>query len=252
VTGPAPINQGTCEAWCDAEQILACCGQEFGTDTDLEAAAEIASDLLFRITGRQYPGICEATVRPCASNQSCWSRWPEWHARDCSCRTLSKIRLAGYPVREILEVSIDGEIVDPADYRLDRNRELVRLNGGRWPACQRLDLDEGIGTFFVIYDYGLEPPVGGSSAAAQLACEIAKACPGSGLEDDCALPPGTIRVVRQDITIDVQSFGLWLLGTIKTGLPLLDAFLSVHAQAPHRRTALSVPEMDPWPLRLAQ
>jgi hypothetical protein len=260
MTGPAPINQGTCVPWCDAEQILACCHADFGTDIDLDTPAQIASDILYRLSGHQYPGICEATVRPCSSNTSCFTPnfYPSraWHseldghwyaARDCSCRPLSKIRLAGYPVREILEVSIDGEIIDPADYRLDQNRYLVRLNGGRWPACQRLDLDEGIGTWFVHYSYGLEPPLGAAGAAAQLACAIAKACiPG----EDCELPVGTVRYTRQGISVETQSLGLWLVGAMKTGMPLVDMYLSVWGQIPgRRRTALMVPEADPWPLR---
>jgi hypothetical protein len=250
VTGPPPITQGPCQAWADAEQVLACCDANFDTDVDLDTPAEIASALLYQLTGHQYPGICEAVVRPCASNQSCWSRWPDWHARDCSCRALSKIRLAGYPVREIVEVSIDGEIVDPADYRLDQHRYLVRLNGGRWPSCQRLDIDEGVGVFLISYDYGLEPPIGAAGAAAQLACAIAKACPGSGLEGECDLPAGTVRITRQGLTVETQALGLWLLGSLRTGLPLVDSFLSVFAKPRSRRTALMVPEMSPWPLRV--
>jgi hypothetical protein len=249
VTGPSPINQGICQAWADAEQILACCDASFASDVDLDTPAEIASTLLYQLTGHQYPGICEAVVRPCASSLSCWTPL-NWHARDCSCTAVSKIRLAGYPVREIVEVSIDGEPLGPSEYRLDRNRELVRLNGLRWPACQNLGINEGIGTFFVHYDYGLEPPVGAAGAAAQLACAIAKACPGSGMEAECDLPAGTVRVTRQGLTVETQALGLWLVGTMKTGLPLVDSFLSVYGRPRARRTALLVPEMSPWPLRV--
>lgn len=257
MTGPAPINTGVCTAWTDAEGILACCTGDFGTDIDLDAAALAASDLLFELSGHRFPGLCEAVVRPCTSTASCWNpRFWDWHAgRDCSCRPLSKIRLAGYPVREITEVSIDGEILDPAEYDLRRNFELVRMadadgNAQRWPACQRMDIDEGVGTFFVHMRYGLEPPIAGTMAAAQLACEIAKACPGSGSLEDCDLPAGTVRVTRQGLTIDTQQLGLWLVGSVRTGMSFVDAFVSVYAQQRAKRTALAVPELTPYPLRV--
>ncbi len=255
MTGPTTINTGVCEPWTDSAAILACCGAEFGTDVDLDTAALIASDLLYELSGHRFPGICDTVVRPCTSNLSCWIPGHTWHARDCSCSPLSKIRLAGYPVREITEVSIDGVIIDPAEYRLDLDRYLVRLadtdgNPQHWPSCQRLDIDQGEGTFFAHYRYGLDPPVAGIAAAGQLACQIAQACPGSGLEADCELPAGTVRVTRQGITVDTQQLGLWLIGTLRTGMPLVDAFISVYGQQRKRRTALAVPELSPWPLRV--
>ncbi len=257
MTGPTPINTGACQPWTDTTSILNCCDADFNTDVDLTGAAQLASDLLYELSGHRFPGICEATVRPCASNVSCWHPWNEsWYAgRDCSCQPLSKIKLAGYPAREIVEVSIDGELIDPAEYRLDRNLWLVRLadadgNPQRWPACQRMDVDQGIGTFFVLYDYGLEPPLAGAAAATQLACQIARACPGGGLEDDCELPAGTVRVTRQGLTIDASQLGLWLIGSLRTGMPLVDAFISVYGKPRTRRTALAVPELLPYPLRV--
>ncbi len=274
MTGPNTINTGVCQPWCDAEQILACCNANLGTDVDLEQAAQLASDLLFEISGHRFPGICETTVRPCASNRSCWADWvPPFHwpyqwfdgpwgpgvgpwtwsaGRDCSCAPLSKIRLAGYPVREILGVSIDGVVLDPWEYELRQDRYLIRMadadgNPKRWPACQRMDIDEGVGTFFVNYDYGLAPPLAGELAAAQLGCQIAEAC-GTG---ECELPAGTVRVTRQGLTIDATQLGLWLIGSMRTGMPLVDAFISTYAgQRRQRRTALAVPELDPWPVRV--
>ncbi len=273
MTGPTLINTGVCTPWTDADQILACCDATFDTNVDLDTAAELASDLLYEISGHRFPGLCETTVRPCGTGGSCFANWVPtghlpyqwfsgpwgygdpyaWHAgRDCHCGTLSKIRLAGYPIREIQEVSIDGVVLDPAEYRLQTDRYLIRLadadgNPQRWPSCQRMDIDEGVGTMFIHYRYGLEPPLAGLAAAAQLACQIAKAC----RNEECEIPVGTVRVARQGITIDTQQLGLWLLGTMRTGMPLVDAFISVYAgQRQQRRTALMVPENDPWPVRV--
>lgn len=257
-----------CSLWASPEDAFDCCVEL--TDSDLmrmEWALAQASDLLYHLSGQRFPGTCTAKVRPIGSNQ-CWSRWNGWgvgdsglslwHADDCCCNRLSKIRLAGYPVQEITSVVIDGVTLDPSEYTLYYQRELVRMadaNGRRqtWPHCQRLDIASGAGTFFVSYKYGLSPPVEGVAAAAQLACEIAKQCPGMlpDGEGDCALPAGTVRISRQGLTIDTQALGVWLLGQLKTGLPFVDAFLSVHGGSPRtRRTALMTPEMSPWPVRV--
>lgn len=241
---------GPCETWITADDVTDCCSTTSSSGT-LEWAAQMASDILFELSGHRYSGVCEATVRPCADRVSCWTPNLHWRAADCACRRLSSVRLAGYPVREILEVVIDDTVIDPYDYRLDRSRELVRLNGDIWPSCQRLDLDSGEGTFFVTYAYGVDPPLAGKGAAAQLACQIAEQCPGAdNPAGDCDLPEGTVRMTRQGLTIDTQQLGLWLLGSLRTGMPLVDIFLSAYGAPKQRRTALLVPEQDPWPLRV--
>lgn len=243
---------GPCETWISADDVQDCCSATL-TSSTASWAAQIASDLLFELSGHRYTGVCQATVRPCASYLSCWEGWEHgFRASGCSCQRLPYVRLAGYPVTEILEVLIDDAVVDPYSYRLDRSRELVRLDGETWPSCQRLDLDSGEGTFFVTYSHGVAPPLGATAAASQLACELAQQCPGANGNGsgDCALPAGTVRVARQGITIDTQQLGLWLLGSLRTGMPLVDTFLSAYGAPKQRRTALLVPEQDPWPLNV--
>lgn len=250
--GLASETSGPCQPWVSADDVAACCDFAATTST-LDWAATIASDLLYELSGHRYSGVCETTVRPCASHVSCWVPIDRWFAADCGCQRLSMIRLAGYPVREIVEVLIDDEVVAPYDYRLQRQRELVRLNGDTWPACQRLELDGGEGTFFVTYTYGQEPPLAGVAAATQLACQIARQCPGGGdgaTTGDCELPAGTVRISRQGLTIDTQELGLWMLGALRTGMPMVDSFLAGYGAPRQRRTAIYVPEQDPWPLRV--
>ena len=142
------------------------------------------------------------------------------------------------PVREILEVKIDGAVVPELhNWRLDKRRFLTRMadangNAQRWPSCQRLDEhDTEIGTFSVTYAYGQDAPLLGQLAAAQVGCEIYRARNG----DDCALPSGTVRVTRQGVTIDKMATLGWYRrarrGTGRrpswaTGLALVDAFLN--------------------------
>jgi hypothetical protein len=215
------IRSGPCSPWFDPLDLTACCAG-ITTDTDVDRAAEIATDMLYRLSGYRYPGVCEQTVRP--QGQGCFD-----HLNYCCCHRLSIITLAGYPIREIIEVRLNGEVLPVDDYRLDRNRQLVRI-GGVWPSCQNLSLADGDGTLFVTYEHGLEPGSGG---------EV----------EDCSLPAGTVRVTRQGVSIETQELGLWLLGSVRSGMPLVDAFLALHAAPRRMVAALSVPELG-FPLRV--
>ena len=264
----AEFMQVPCTPWCDSNDIWMTCGSptvtvgegsnETSCAVDMSAFVSMSSWLLFELSGRLYSGRCERTVRPCGSmpcgfqtlpggyivwptfdglypdaawgwSGSGWN-WPDYSG--CDCVPLDRINLAGYPVREIIEVKIDGVVVPEAfNWRLDKRRYLTRMadvngNSQRWPACQHRDMDDTeVGTFAVKYAYGQDPPLLGSLAAAQVACEIYRGNNG----EDCALPAGTIRVTRQGITIDKMATLSWFrsakLGW-RTGLPMVDAFLN--------------------------
>jgi hypothetical protein len=136
------------------------------------------------------------------------------------------VLLSGYPVQIITEVKIDGDVVAPSSYRLDEGRFLTRLDGDHWPSCQDLSLaDTEEGTFSVSYGYGASPPEIGIKAAAQLACELYKACSGEA----CALPARVTRAVRQGVTYEMNAFRFDPIAKAwKTGLPLVDAFLNAY------------------------
>jgi hypothetical protein len=247
---------GPCQAWTTVEDVLNCCGADLATDDDVITTAVLAaSEVLYSLSGYQYPGVCEATVRPVGKACGCWVLNEPLCRSGCS--PLSKVRLAGYPVVEITEVKIDGEVLDPSEYTLYDHRYLVRMEDAdgrkqQWPGCQDLDRAEGDGTFFISYTYGVDPPVIAGLAARELACSIAQACPDANGQADCELPSGTVRVTRQGITIDTQSLGLWLIGRMSTGMQMVDAFISVHGGArPRRRTVIVTPENDPYPVRIA-
>jgi hypothetical protein len=227
----------------------------------MTAFAQEASELLFEFSGRLFSGACEQTVRPCAVGPCGmqvlsrghviygWEAGYWWfldNQRSCGCEPLSTVRLSGYPVREIVEVKIDGVVVDPDTYRLDGRRNLVRLRDPvtgevlGWPSCQALDLpDTEPGTFSVTYRYGQDPPLVGVHAASQLGCEIYRSCNG----EPCALPTGTTRVTRQGVVIEKMAFAAWGLqvpragtpGTWRTGIPMVDAFLGAYAPTGMRR-----------------
>lgn len=255
------VQSGPCTAWTTSGDVVLCCGADVGTDVSVfDEHVITASEILFELSGRLYSGLCEKTVRPCRTDCGCgfqvlsrghivgpwdWS-WAGsyWSCGDndpCGCQPLSRVLLSGYPVREIVEVKIDGAVVDPDTYRLDGHRYLTRVRDPAdpdtvllWPSCQALDLaDTENGTFSVTYTYGQNPPLLGAQAAAALACQLYQLCESQG-SGECAIPANAVRVTRQGVTIDKNATISWFFGRSRvgagegwaTGIQLVDAFLN--------------------------
>lgn len=272
-SSPPPVIFGPCSPWVDAQDVAECCGSfSLGSDTygPAERAAVIATEILWPLSGRQFSGECQQTVRPCASGCGCWggqilpSPSGEWHwlpisgrwglgpdcVTLCGCARESRVLLSGYPIVSVGEVKIDGDVVPDDEYEIIGNRWLTRLadsdgNPQAWPGCQRLDLpDTEAATFSVTYSYGMAPPETGTAAAAQLACEIFKACDDS-LGEECQLPANVTQVIRQGVTYDFSTWGFdTQTRSWRTGLSLVDAFLnSVNPTGARRRSAVWTPSM---------
>jgi hypothetical protein len=249
---------GPCTAWSSSQSVWECCGQPTTTidgvicNVDFTADVIAASEILFELSGRLYSGTCEKTVRPCtpfmcgfqvlsrghivAPYGYTWSG-SAWGVDACGCYPLDRVLLSGYPVREITEVKIDGDVVDPDTYRLDNRRWLSRVRDPAepdvplfWPSCQMMDLpDTEDGTFSVSYRYGQDPPLAGVRAATALACQLHQACDGGG--GDCEIPANAVRVTRQGVTIDRNATIAWFYGKNdvtgwSTGIPAVDVFLN--------------------------
>ena len=115
------------------------------------------------------------------------------------------------PVNQILEVKVDGTPLPSSAYRVDNFRELIRLDGGRWPICQNMAAaDDQPNTWSVTAVIGQEVPAAGQLAVGELTVEIANSICGQA----CKLPAGTTTVTRQGITVDVLS----LQDLLKQGL----------------------------------
>jgi len=249
-----------CTPWIEGADVAACCGAEVTTDAVFDDFAEAASDLLFELSGRRFPGICETTARPCRTMCGCpwqilsrghivWNPnyldpfygWWSCNGDACGCWPLSRVLLSGY-VTEVSEVRINGDVVDPDTYRVDQHRWLVRTRPTAddqpnvWPGCQALDLpDTQDGTWAVDYSYGVDAPIAGQNAASQLACEMWKQCNGQ----ECSLPPGVTRTVRAGVVVERPAFVAWgwnrggrsIPKGWNTGLPMVDAFLNAYNPA---------------------
>jgi len=178
------------------------------TDDEL---IDAATGILFRQTCSLFPGLCVIRVRPCV--QCSCNRSP------CGCGRYSFVDLQDrYPVINVDEVLIDGVVVDPATYRVDDYHRLVRLNGQCWPVCQDLSLPETeVGTFAVEYTAGRQAPLQLQMAAAELACELKRAC--NGL--DCRFPSNVTHVSRQGVTMDISAVEAAVNGGV-SGLAAVD------------------------------
>jgi hypothetical protein len=257
---PAPvgggIGPGPCTAWTTSLAIAVCKGVPNSNAYDDAIAA--ASEILYELSARRFPGLCERTVRPCQTSGSFCGiqilsrgyviHWGDnaWVGYDCGCHPLSSVELVGKPATSITEVLIDGVALDPSEYRLDQQQYLVRLNGGMWPACQRLDLpDTEEGTWSVTYQHGQAIPVSGQMAARDLAYEIYRSCSATDLEGDCELPEGVTRITRQGISYELPALVSWgrdFQGIWRTGMRLVDAFLNAYnPRGLQRRPILYVP-----------
>lgn len=286
---PGPVL-GPCVSWIDGSDVAACCGiADCDPPTLLDTVALEASMALYEISGRQFTGQCTKTVRPCADGCGCWGvpslglgpyywatsaygvapgGYPWMWRNECGdvcrgCGTLSKVKLSGYPVTEIVEVKIDGAVLGAFDsngnpnYKLAENRrDLIRLDDPgppqqprRWPACQNMALDSSQpGTFEVTYRHGVNPPPLGMDAAAELACQLYVACSGG---ENCVLPAGVTRVVRQNVEVDRQLLANWFDPTKATGLVRLDLFLASYWRVRRgRRPAVYSPDVQQYARRL--
>lgn len=239
ITGAEPLAFGPCEPWIDPQDVAECCGVDgVGTDTSLFAAsARAATDILYPLAAHRFQGICSRTVRagldwPCGIQVLSRGHLVGWEGASLPSR---KILLPNYPVIEVTQVKIDGDVLASTEYRLDGNQWLTRMadaDGNRqtWPSFGRDDLeDTEEGTFSIRYRFGQNVPSAGVMAASQLACEVYKACDQSGQVNQCRLPSGTVRITTNGVTVDLAKFRTWAWTRRegwKTGLPLVDAFLS--------------------------
>jgi hypothetical protein len=284
---------GPCAPWISGEDVARNSGgilTDFADVYLLDDYAYEASAALFEISGRRFTGRCgPITVRPCRNHCSCWAPaslglgpwywtsypwgvgawgWYNEMGDRKGCQPLSRVRLAGYPVREIVEVKIDGQVLPPVDdngnpnYRLDLYRDLIRMGDpgappgegdGRyqprhWPGCQDMDLDDTeVGTFSITYYRGVDPPQLGRDAAAQLAVQLYLSATGSG----CQLPAGTTRVTRQGVEVERGLLANWFDPTKATGIPSVDLFLRAYFEQRSGRPSLVFsPDLQQHPVRM--
>lgn len=232
---------GPCEDWVTADDVFECgsCASITSADQDwalATLAASGASRVLYLLSGRRYPGICDSTVRP--YDCSCG------HDR-CGCPSVEEIELVPGPVLGIAQVLVDGTAVAATAYEIHDERWLVRSDGLNWPRRQDLSADptSAVATFQVRFFHGTNPPDDGVQAARLLACEMYQACAsGAG---SCALPADIQTLTRQGIQIGFEG-AEETFSEGRTGIRAVDRFLSTERYAAaNLPTAVASPDYGP-------
>lgn len=212
-----------CEPW----DVRWCADCDLSTTSAVVTgfAVEAATEILWALTGRQF-GLCTiSNLRPCRREcpelvaYNAYPSWPmtgwtypqpwleggQWFnltcgqcGGDCSCTSISEFVLPG-PVHDIIEIKIDGTVLPTGSYRLDNQRIVVRIDGGTWPLCNDLSLNDGVGTWIVSAHFGNEPPALADLAIGELAYEIIKACTN---QSGCRLPTRMMTsLARQGVSM---------------------------------------------------
>lgn len=197
-----------------------------GTDPDLVAAAQDAAQAFLNgATGRRF-GTCTYHERFQVRETSagvCTS--PDADGGCCA------IRLPHTPIQGVLEVKVDGTVLDPSGYVLLGGTRLARV-GGCWP--QSGDLVPG--RVEVTYTAGIplrpDSTYYGMAATAmgEMTREYVNALSGS----TCKLPSRFVSIARQGVTTTALDPALFLRLSL-TGMPLTDNFIRTVNPKGHRR-----------------
>lgn len=238
-------STGPCHLWTDRDELDRLGYDLTGIDEGLiERCVEGASDVMFQVGGRRWPGICERTVRV-GSCDAPMLPLPEggvvtwrgartttaWHPFGF-CGGGRAVELAA-PIVNIAEVRVDGDVLAPSAYMVRDWQWLVRIDGGVWPCDHRWWEDPA--ALEVDYSFGDAPPALGRLAATVLAHELVLAAKRS---DSCRLDRRVRSVTREGVTVDFAMPGLAeSLAGGNTGIPEVDLFVEAHNPAKLRREA---------------
>lgn len=217
----------------------ACCPDWAGYSQEVkDRATRYATMILWAATGRRYGG-CARVIRPWSLDRCCgfnpvwgFGGWMQpllldgvW--RNCLCGTSSheckptcEVKLPG-PVDQVIQVLVDGVVVDPDLWRVDDQQWLVRTDGECWPRCQNFDADPPAADTFEVTIVGEMPPQVLLDAAGTLACEFAKSCTA---DRSCRLPGRLQSITRQGVSANFTDIDA-LFARELTGLPEVDAVI---------------------------
>lgn len=108
-----------------------------------------------------------------------------------------------FPVTGICSAHIGGEQIPIEELEVDRHTFLTWLGNQCFPRCNDMSVPDGEpGSWSVTYLQGWQPGPEAGGAVAALALHLLDTCiPGDGV---CLPPPGTTRIVRTNVSIDLD------------------------------------------------
>lgn len=199
-------------------------GQDPDDDIIIDAIQD-ASLIVYYLTGKQFDGTTQTTVRPYCE---CY---------DCAPYQLT---MGLWPVTAIVGVREEGVELDPDDYHIDEWRYIVKDNGEAFPRCHNWWAEAGgvhdadpNWVFEVTVEHGIPAPPLIRRATSALACSLLDDYDG-GCED-CDLPSRLTAVSRQGVSFTIEDFAD-LMRAGSTGVYALDMAIKVfnpsHLQSP--------------------
>jgi len=188
-----------CTPWVAADVVAECCGVE--EVEEVEDVTLAASQTLYDLTARQWPGVCTDTVRVFRGTRSLCTF--------TNGRKQSILELGVTPVREVFEVVVDGDVLDPTSYEVWNAQYVIRTDDEEWPMHSVIEAS---------FEWGALPNANGVEAAKVLACELHKARCG---DKACRLPARTQSVTRQGLQLAMDVF----IDDNRTGIFVVDNFI---------------------------
>lgn len=238
MTTPSPVSEVLCSPWATVDDLTTRQRDRltelgFTDDIEIDAALLRASELLWAFSGRQWlGGGCEedAVLRSLepVSGTGSWPYSPSWGR--CGCWAYGTwlddrwypgpyagshagapiaVQLPRRPVTSVESVTVGGDTF--LAWKLLPSGWLQRTDGQPWNVCG--------GDTEVTYRFGDPPPAGGRDAAVELGIEIL--LDGIGHED-CRLPPNTVSVTRQGLTMELMTTDR---PPLRVGIPMVDMWL---------------------------
>lgn len=203
---------GPCQPYITGDQISGypnvCAVPASEDGPDFDAIADAASEVIYVLTGMQFPGTCRATVRPVrrhhdrASVTLLGTARPAWPGGFFGCG--DEIPLHD-PIfvddTNPITVKIDGEPF--TDFYVRDGYKLVRSDDHPWPSRNQLNLaDTEEGTFSITYSFGTPAPNVVKRAALTLGVEYAR----EDMRDPrTRLPPGTRTASRDGLSVGLDT-----------------------------------------------
>lgn len=211
-------------------QLSGCKAADGMADNDdrILDAIDDASTVLYYLTGKQFAGTCQATVRPGCLSGSCW----------CGC-TPHQVNLGVWPVTELISVRYGGTLYTGSAatdlfhindwHYLARNDGERFLSGNQWAQAGGVhDNASPDGYVFeATVKHGIKIPRLMTRATKALACQFIEASCGK----ECDLPARVTSVVRAGISMNIASV-VDLLNDEKTGIYEVD--LAIHVFNPSK------------------
>jgi hypothetical protein len=230
------MPQMACQAFATREDVLdAACGCEL-TDSEhgalIDELIDDATDMLYVLSGGRVFGRCTRTVRPYRRGSTMPSEWATTTGWGLD-SGLDSIPLRG-PDTEIMEVVVDGAVLNPSEYGLLDGNKLFRKSGC-WPSTNDLTKDDSQdGTFSVTFRFGRTPSYLTRSACVEMVCMMAR--------DE----PRALSRMRGIVSANVQGVSVQLDDDEVRSLGLAHVNRFLDAYSPRGITVLGVysPEVD--------